>query len=52
MILVMNGMNLVSKLKEDELLSNFLQYFNIFPINQLNNQMEGFDLGCIMKLEC
>ena len=33
-------------LKEDELLSNFLQYFNIFPISELNNQMEGFDLGC------
>ena len=34
------------QLKDEELLSNFLQYFKIFPLSELNNQMEGFDLGC------
>ena len=33
-------------LKTEELESNFLQYFNIFPLNELDPSKTGFDLGC------
>ncbi len=33
-------------LKDEELLRNFYQYFQIFPLSELNKKMEGFDLGC------
>ena len=35
-----------SGLKTEELESNFLQYFNIFPLNELDLSKTGFDLGC------
>ena len=35
-----------SGLKTEELESNFLQYFNIFPLNELDPSKTGFDLGC------
>ncbi len=35
-----------SELKSSELNKNFLQYFNIFPLNELNKKKIGFDLGC------
>lgn len=35
-----------SGLKIEELESNFLQYFNIFPLNELDPSKTGFDLGC------
>ncbi len=35
-----------SGLKTEELESIFLQYFNIFPLNELDSSKEGFDLGC------
>jgi len=35
-----------SKLSDKELISNFNQYFSIFPLDELDNKKEGFDLGC------
>ena len=35
-----------SGLKTEELENNFLQYFNIFPLNELDPSKTGFDLGC------
>ena len=35
-----------SELKSNELNKNFFQYFNIFPLNELNKKKIGFDLGC------
>lgn len=35
-----------SELEEGELKDNFLQYFNIFPLDELDKSKEGFDLGC------
>lgn len=35
-----------SELEERELKDNFLQYFNIFPLDELDKSKEGFDLGC------
>ena len=35
-----------SGLKTEELENNFLQYFNIFPLNELDLSKTGFDLGC------
>lgn len=34
------------ELNEEELKNNFLQYFGIFPLNELDKNKEGFDLGC------
>jgi len=34
------------KLEDKELKNNFLQYFNIFPLDELDRNKEGFDLGC------
>ena len=35
-----------SELKSNELNKNFFQYFNIFPLKELNKKKIGFDLGC------
>jgi len=35
-----------SELEERELKDNFSQYFNIFPLEELDKSKEGFDLGC------
>ena len=35
-----------SQVKKSELKKIFEQYFNIFPLNELNKNLVGFDLGC------
>ena len=35
-----------SQVKKFELKKIFEQYFNIFPLNELNKNLVGFDLGC------
>ena len=35
-----------STINDKELLKSFKQYFQIFPKNYLNKNMEGFDMGC------
>ncbi len=35
-----------SILNNTELTNNFNQYFSIFPLQELDNSKEGFDLGC------
>ena len=35
-----------STIKNNDLIKAFNQYFNIFPKNFLNKDMEGFDMGC------
>ena len=35
-----------NKVNRDKLFKNFVQYFEIFPWNIINNKSEGFDMGC------
>ncbi len=35
-----------NKVNKDELFKNFVQYFEIFPWNIIDNKSEGFDMGC------
>lgn len=35
-----------SNLSEKELINNFNQYFSVFPLQELDRDKEGFDLGC------
>ena len=35
-----------SNLSDKELINNFNQYFSVFPLQELDSNKVGFDLGC------